>query len=118
MDSKEAIFAFSQSEKAKAALIMASQMIEIYNGLPEHEKHCAERFIRAFLGMITSEIQLARKLTAPGPWEPVDKSLNSAFVMMNSGVLGEASYHITQAISAVTTIGQRSMQSLLDQKLI
>jgi hypothetical protein len=77
MDSREAIFAFSQSEKAKAALIMASQMIEIYNGLPEHEKHCAERFIRAFLGMITSEIQLARKLTSPGVWDPVDKSLNA-----------------------------------------
>jgi hypothetical protein len=38
--------------------------------------------------------------------------------MMNSGVLSEASYHITQAISAVTTIGQRSMQFLMDQKLL
>jgi hypothetical protein len=109
MDTRQAILAFSQSEKAKSALIMATQLMEIYNGLPESEKHCAERFIRAFLGMITSEISLAKKLT------PAD---NTAFVMMNSGVLSEASYHITHAISAVTTIGQRSMQFLMDQKLL
>jgi len=118
MDTRQAILAFSQSEKAKSALIMATQLMEIYNGLPEPEKHCAERFIRAFLGMITSEISLAKKMTPADMWTAVDKSLNTAFVMMNSGVLSEASYHITQAISAVTTIGQRSMQFLMDQKLL
>jgi hypothetical protein len=118
MDTRQAILAFSQSEKAKSALIMATQLMEIYNGLPEPEKHCAERFIRSFLGMITSEISVAKKMTPADMWTPVDKSLNTAFIMMNSGVLSEASYHITQAISAVTTIGQRSMQFLLDQKLL
>jgi hypothetical protein len=68
--------------------------------------------------MITSEISLAKKLTPADMWTAVDKSLNTAFIMMNSGVLSEASYHITQAISAVTTIGQRSMQFLIDQKLL
>jgi hypothetical protein len=48
----------------------------------------------------------------------VDKSLNTALVMMNSGVLSEASYHIVQAISGVTTIGQRSMEHLIREKLL
>jgi len=39
-------------------------------------------------------------------------------VMMNSGVLSEATFHIVQAISAVTTIGQRSMEFLIREKLL
>ncbi|MCK7502633.1 MAG: hypothetical protein MZV70_00060 [Desulfobacterales bacterium] len=36
----------AQSEKAKAGLLMAAQLLEIYNGLPDHERHGAERFLR------------------------------------------------------------------------
>jgi hypothetical protein len=37
MEIKEAILAYAQSEKAKAGLLMASQLLEIYNGMPDHE---------------------------------------------------------------------------------
>jgi hypothetical protein len=57
-------------------------------------------------------------MTPADLWTPVDKSLNTALVMMNSGVLSEATYHVVQAISAVTTIGQRAMQHLINQKLL
>jgi len=33
-------------------------------------------------------------------------------------VLSEATFHIVQAISAVTTIGQRSMEFLIREKLL
>jgi hypothetical protein len=68
--------------------------------------------------MISSEIHLSRKLTSPELWASVDTSLNTALVMMNSGVLSEASYHVVQAISGVTTIGQRSMEFLIREKLL
>lgn len=118
MQTKEAILAFSQSEKAKAGLLMAAQLLEISNGLPDHERHGAERFLRPLLGMISNEIHLSKKMTSPELWASVDKSLNTALVMMNSGVLAEASYHIVQAISGVTTIGQRSMEFLIKEKLL
>ncbi|MGE5255086.1 MAG: hypothetical protein ACM3KE_00350 [Hyphomicrobiales bacterium] len=118
METKEAILAFSQSEKAKAGLLMAAQLLEIYNGLPDHEKHSAERFLRPLIGMISSEIHLSKKMTSADMWTSVDKSLNTALVMMNSGVLSEASFHIAQAISGVTTIAQRSMEYLIRQKLL
>ena len=60
METKEAILAFSQSEKAKAGLLMAAQLLEIYNGLPDHEKHTAERFLRPLVGMISNEIYLSK----------------------------------------------------------
>jgi hypothetical protein len=118
MNTKEAILAFSQSEKAKSGLLMAAQLVEMYNGLGDHEKHSAERFLRALIGMVANEIHISRRMTAPELWSGVDKSLNTALVMMNSGVLSEASYHIAQAVSGVTTIGQRSMEYLIGQKLL
>jgi hypothetical protein len=118
MDTKEAILAFSQSEKAKSGLLMAAQLLEVLTGLPDNEKHIAERFLRPLIGMIANEVQLSRKMTASDSWAGLEKSLNSALVMMNSGVPAEATYHIVQAISAATTIGQRSMEFLLSQKLL
>ena len=118
MDTKEAILAFSQSEKAKAGLLMAAQLLELLNGLPDHEKHTAERFLRPLIGMISNEIHLSKKMTSSDSWSAVEKSLNAALVMLNSGVPSEATYHIVQAISAATTIGQRSMEFLLSQKLL
>jgi hypothetical protein len=38
--------------------------------------------------------------------------------MINSNVAHEAGYHLTQALTQVTTIGQRSMSVLKNQKLI
>jgi hypothetical protein len=118
MDTKEAILAFSQSEKAKAGLLMTAQLLEIYNGLPDHEKHGAERFLRPLIGMISNEIYLSKKLTSAELWSGVEKSLNTALVMMNSGILSEATFHIAQAISGATTIGQRSMEFLIREKLL
>jgi len=118
METREAILAYSQSEKAKVGLLMAAQLIEMCNGMPDHEKHAAERFLRPLIGMIANEVHLSRKMTSADMWATVDKSLNTALVMMNSGVLSEATYHVAQAISAVTTIGQRAMQHLMNQKLL
>lgn len=118
MDTKEAILTLAQAEKAKSGLLMTAQLIEMYNGLSDNEKHSADRFLRALIGMVANEIHLSRKLSAPDTWSAVDKNLNSALVMMNSGVLSEANYHIVQAISSVTTICQRSMQFLIDRQLL
>jgi hypothetical protein len=68
--------------------------------------------------MIASEIQLSAKLVPMEQWEDVDKNLDLALVMINSGVVQEASYHLTQALSHVTTIGQRSMSRLLEKGLL
>jgi hypothetical protein len=118
MDTREAILAYSQSEKAKAGLLMAAQLIEVYNGMPEHDRHAAERFLRPLIAMIANEVYLSKKMTSADMWAGVDKSLQAALVMMNSGVPTEANYHVVQAISAVTTIGQRAMQHLMNQKLL
>ncbi len=44
--------------------------------------------------------------------------MNTALVMLNSGVTHEAGYHLTQALTKVTTVGQQSMTLLTEKGLL
>ena len=118
MEIPEAILTFSQSEKIKAGLIWASQVVEAYKTFPEAEKPGAEKIIAAMVNMIGSEILICRKSAPNELWLKVEKSIDTAMVMIHSHVVHEAGYHLTQALTQVTTIGQRSMSILKDKGLL
>ena len=118
METNEAIKAFSQSEKLKTGLIWANQMIEAYVSLPEAEKPGAERMLKILIGMIGNELHVAKKAAPHPAWQEAEKPLNTALVMMNSGVMHESSYHLTQVLSKVTTVGQQSMSLLVEKGLL
>jgi hypothetical protein len=44
--------------------------------------------------------------------------MNTALVMLNSGVAHDSGHHLTQALSKVTTIGQQSMSLLVEKELL
>jgi hypothetical protein len=118
MEINEAITTFSQSEKIKAGLIWATQVIEMYKTLPEGDKPGAEKIIRSFVGMIGNEILICRKSAPNELWLEVEKNIDTAMVMINSNVAHEAGYHLTRALTQVTTIGQRSMSILKEKGLL
>jgi hypothetical protein len=118
MQIREAIITFSQSEKIKAGLIWASQAVEVYKTLPEADKSGAEKIIAAIVNMIGSEILICRKSAPNALWTAVEKSIDTAMVMINSNVTHEAGYHLAQALTQTTTIGQRSMSILKDEALL
>ncbi len=118
MQIREAIITFSQSEKIKAGLIWASQVIEVYKALPETDKPGAEKIMAAIVNMIGSEILICRKSAPNELWTEVEKSIDTAMVMINSNIAQEAGYHLTRALTQATTIGQRSMSILTDKKLL
>ena len=115
MNTKEAIMAFSQSEKIKSGIIWASQMLELLRGLPEPEKQGAERVVKMLVDMIFQEIQLGGSVAAGEDWEGIGKNIDQAVAMINSHVAPESVVHLTKALSQVTTIGQRSMSALQEQ---
>jgi hypothetical protein len=51
-------------------------------------------------------------------WTAVEKSIDTAIMMINSNITQEAAYHLTRALTQTTTIGQRSMSILTDKKLL
>ena len=118
MQIRDAITTFSQSEKIKAGLIWTTQVIEMYKTLPEGDKSVAEKIIKAFVDMIGSEILICRKSAPNELWTEVEKNIDTAMIMINSRVTHEAGYHLTQALTQVTTIGQRSMSTLKDNGLL
>ena len=118
MHVNQAIIAFSQSEKLKSGIIWASQIIEMYIALPESEKPGAERVLKTLINMIATEIHVAKKAAPHDVWQDVEKDINTAMVMLNSGVTHEAGYHLTQALTKVTTVGQQSMTLLTEEGLL
>jgi hypothetical protein len=118
MQTNQAIIAFSQSEKLKAGLIWATQMIEVTLALPEFEKSGAERMLKTLISMIGNELVIARKAAPHAKWLEAEKDVDTAMVMLNSGVAHDSGYHLTQALSKVTTIGQQTMTLLVDKGLL
>ena len=118
MGVKQAIIAFSQSEKLKSGLIWASQIVEVYMGLPESDKPGAERVLKNLINMIATEIHVAKKASPHDAWQDSEKDIETAVVMINSGLTHESAYHLTRALTKVTTIGQQSMTLLADEGLL
>ncbi|MCP4681672.1 MAG: hypothetical protein GY864_05020 [Desulfobacterales bacterium] len=118
MNVQEAIMAFSQSEKIKSGIIWISQVLEMLSGLNETEKQGGIRIITAMINMLVQESRLAGKVTNDPAWEDIEKHIDKAIVMIESGVAPESISHLTQALSQVTSIGHKSMGFLKDQGLL
>ncbi len=115
MDTQKAIMAFSQSEKIKAGIIWLSQSLELMGGLNAEEGQGGQRVVLALANMVFQEIQLSKNIAPDDRWEEAERSIDQAIVMINSGVGPESIMHLTQALSQVTSIGQRTMSFLKEQ---
>lgn len=118
MDTRSAIITFSQSEKIKAGLIWASQTIEANMGIPEPEKRGSERIISTLLSMIANEIHVAQKMAPHDRWEEAMQHIDKAVIMIHSNVAHDAPFHLSKALSQVTSIGHESMTRLSEQRLL
>jgi hypothetical protein len=118
METRQAIISFSQSEKIKSALIWCTQCAHILENLPPPEQPGALKLLQALTSMIGAEAQISRQASKDPVWLEVDKCVNNARVMIESGVGGEADYHFTQALSQVNRIGQKAMTHLVEKGLL
>lgn len=118
METKEAITAFAQSEKIKSGIIWASQVADMFAGLSESEKQGAQKIVGAIIRMIGHEIHLCKKSAPHELWTDAEKSVDLALVMIDSHVVQESVYHLTQALTKVTSIGHQSLTYLKDHGLM
>lgn len=114
MEIKQAIISFAQGEKVKGGLIWCSQCVQMAQNLPQIEQAGAVKVIQGLVAMIANEIRLARRASQDPVWSEVDKALRTAGVMIESGVIEEATYHFTQTLSQVNRISQKAMTCLVD----
>ncbi|MBW2094848.1 MAG: hypothetical protein JRI80_08160 [Deltaproteobacteria bacterium] len=118
MDTREAIMGFSQGEKIKAGLIWASQVIQLMDGVAGGERAAGSKTAGALVGMISHEVMLARNMWDDPVWEEMQKDLDRARVMIDSGIPSEAITHLTRALSRSTDVAGRAMTSLKDEGLL
>lgn len=118
MDTREAIMGLSQGEKIKAGLIWASQVIQLMEGLAEGERSTGSKTARALVGMISHEVMLARNMWDDPAWGEMQKDLDRAGVMIDSGIPSEAITYLTRALSRSTDVAGRAMTFLKDEGLL
>ncbi|MBW2026706.1 MAG: hypothetical protein JRI90_15280 [Deltaproteobacteria bacterium] len=118
LDTRQAIFAFSQGEKIKAGLIWASQLIGMVDSIFGSGRNETKQVGRALVEMIRQDVRLASAIAKDEIWDEVDKAIDRALVMINSGVMADSVPHLTTALSHVTTIVQRAMQFLDEQGML
>lgn len=118
MQTKQAIISFSQSEKVKSGLIWCTHCAQIIQNLSPPEQPGGLRLLQSLLAGLVNEVQLAAHASGDAIWLEVDKVLNNARVMVDSGVAHDAEYHFTQALSQVNRIGQKAMGDLIEKGLL
>jgi hypothetical protein len=118
MEIREAVMAFSQSEKIKSGIIWISTLLGTLEGEESLKKSGIEGAVKILLGMTIHEVALARNMTGDQSWSQVEKELDRALVMMNSGIASESISQLTRALSVVTTMGDRSMTLLMEKGVI
>ena len=117
MEIPAAVAAFSQSEKIKAGILWVSNCLEVFSHLTDIDKRGAEKIIKVMINQIAGEIELALRFTGDPAWKDAAEHMHTAIVMANSGVAAEAGFHLTRALSHVTSVGQRSMARLREEGL-
>jgi len=118
MKTSDAIISFSQSEKVKSGLLWASHAAGLIDGLDGAERQGAERVIALLVDLVGNDALLARRIVKNDAWVEVEKNIDLAKVMVRSGVVQEAAYHLTQALQHVTSIGRKAMAQLKAEGLL
>lgn len=116
METSQAIVVLTQSEKLKAGIIWASKLLELSppTGPASGGPSMATHLVR----MVGAEAYLARKLSGDDTWMNVEKHIDMALVMIESGVPQEGIFHLTRALSQVTSRGEKAMTHLKDAGLL
>lgn len=116
MGRQEDIIAFSQSEKLKAGVIWIQQIATSYVNLTDERTMGLRMAVEQMMGLLSHELLLAKRVSPQEEWLEVEKAFNKASVMLASDPhqLGvqECIYHLSQALSHITNIGQRTMERL------
>lgn len=118
MDASTATLAFALGDKLKSGLIWASALVEQTLQLPPGEKAGAEKTLIHLMEMIGSDLHVTKRRVPHPSWDTAEKELDLAIVMARSGVVMEATYHLTRALSHVTDVAQQAMAILKTEGLI
>lgn len=118
MNEKEAILGFMMSERMKAALIAANNLLTFVEGLPAGDRKGGEKTVAQYLSMLANELGVAQRVSPQDEWAAVLQSLERAQIKVDSGIPFEATRDLTEAISKTVTVSHRTMSFLVAKGLL
>jgi hypothetical protein len=116
-DIKQAISAYTQSEKVKSGLIWITQVAEHVAQMDGPGRRQGMLLLKTLAHMVADEADLAGRITGKRSWHDIAKKINLALVMINSGVPEETGYHLARALTLVTRIGGQAASALKSRGL-
>ena len=115
MNISEAIVSFSQSEKIKSGLLWAIHLSEMRESIPQSQRSTADKFLETLVDMIGHEVEITKNILREKTWIEAEQSINTALVMIRSKVPEESAFHLTHAITRVTSSGHKALTFLRKQ---
>ncbi len=116
-DVKKAIICFQYAERIKSELIIATNLLETIDKFKNNELVGAEKLL-SFLYALQDEIRIAHNLLQMQNFKEAGGKVAKATESMFSHDYSEATKHISEAISRITTGGQQATQLLKERGLL
>ena len=118
VDIGKAIVCFQYVERIKSELIIAAKLLEYIIELKGDEKSGANKLFRWYLDALLSELNIAHNVVGRQDFLQASEKVTSAIEKTQEGSFEEAIRLISEAISAVASSGQWSLQILKDNRLL
>lgn len=117
LDVKQAVTAYTQSEKVKSGLIWTSQIADLVAAMDGPGRQQGVVLLKTLAQMVADETILAGRVTGDRRWNEIGQKINLALVMINSGVPQETAFHLTRALTRTTRIGGQAASVLKENGL-
>jgi len=101
-------------ERIKSELIIAARLVEYIAELRGDEQTGANRLFRWYLESLLGEINIAHNIVGRDDFERAGEKVTVAIDKAKEGLFEETIRSVSEAISAVASSGQWSLQMLKD----
>lgn len=118
MSIREAIICFQFSERLKSELIIAAKLLGTVEGLKGDELQGAKKLMKSLLDALGGEINMASNILKLQDFNEGSLRVQEAWEKISKDEFLGATRCIAEAISSITTSGQRAMQTLKQEGLL
>lgn len=117
-DIGKAIVCFQYVERIKSELIIAAKLLEYIIELKGDEQSGANKLFRWYLDALLGELNIAHNVVGRQDFLQAGEKVTAAIEKTQAGLFEEAIRLVSEAISAVASSGQWSLQVLKDNRLL
>jgi hypothetical protein len=117
-DVKEALLVFHFADRLKAELLIASRLLNAVMQLQGAPREGGSRIFLEYLKGLEQEINLGSSMINDPDMIRVKTVMTGLIGMADAGMFPDMQQHLTWVLTVMTTFAQRSMEMLLQHKLL